>query len=694
MLDTIIYYYFVIHIPITIFIDSSIIIPYNYQLSFTREILKFHINLNNDFLLDYSPNWFKIFGTFELFGQLPLFIYFIYNYRKQDINYLLWLLIYGFEASFTTFVCLIWIYLEHENYYTTYNQAINLILIYCPYLIIPSLIMIQSIYKIKKLTKKVKKPLYKLIKRIKYEQNINSGPLLKCIDLLIGKHESFLIEKFNLTVSDKYLLKQQIWDNLKKTKHDKDLNKRRRLMSKNQGYLYTPEYNNFIKNLYPLKVNHLINFDLNFHKYNNVKHVNLFKSFRELPLKPVSTYLEFEIFNEFTTKYFQGFNKIKIDKSMVRYKLSQGQNITSYIKSKLNKRNEFYKSCVYIINDLKNSNLEITQDEQLKLIYMNYFKDRQDLIELFPNDIPYPIFNYKNYQEIMSHFGERNDLLGILLFLATRHDKIDIIKDILKKTNMNIIESTNGDCLLTDMSLNHLIYYFTYYINRENYNLYLSNTINYITDNLILTNQIIDTIIKALLDLKLYNHAEILFQESFGNEKDIISYLNIYKRLKILTRDDEIIFKLSPSITTFENFIVAYSEIGNFDKSFHFFQIMTEYNFQTNLKIYDTIITGFINCESWEFENLSMIINKMVQDIDKQELEIDEGDVDDLINVTDSLINKTFLALDLRVTDFEQARKLRELKVKFDQFKSKHEYNFDQMNYLNKGILDDIIKII
>ena len=107
LIDKVYLWYFIIHIPITIFIDSSIVIPKHYQLPITKSILEFHISTNNDILLAYPQTWFKIFGFIELIFQLPLFFYFIYkllssNRRVLDVNYYLWSIIYGFNAGFTT----------------------------------------------------------------------------------------------------------------------------------------------------------------------------------------------------------------------------------------------------------------------------------------------------------------------------------------------------------------------------------------------------------------------------------------------------------------------------------------------------------------------------------------------------------------------------------------------------------------
>lgn len=150
------YYYFVIHIPITIFLDSCTIIPEKFQVA--KALINWHITRNHDFLLVEKPYWFQFFILIELVFQLPLFIWFITKFRQlwaidrtskrnqvlygrisSQMRY--WLRIYGFVASTTTFVCLI-VIAFHGYYYPvkleiTVMEKIKLIAIYAPYFVIP-----------------------------------------------------------------------------------------------------------------------------------------------------------------------------------------------------------------------------------------------------------------------------------------------------------------------------------------------------------------------------------------------------------------------------------------------------------------------------------------------------------------------------------------------------------------------------
>ena len=76
--------------------------------------------------------------------------------------------------------------------------------------------------------------------RVKDEQAHNSGPLLKCIDLLIDKYQPLLVEKFKIDsslISDPYVIQQRIWDNLKIKRSqslDPNIKIRQELMEKYQ----------------------------------------------------------------------------------------------------------------------------------------------------------------------------------------------------------------------------------------------------------------------------------------------------------------------------------------------------------------------------------------------------------------------------------------------------------------------------
>ncbi|QLG74888.1 hypothetical protein HG535_0H02150 [Zygotorulaspora mrakii] len=153
------YYYCIIHIPITIAIDSSVVIPLKYHPAAT--LVNWHIAQNNDFLLYEKPNWLYWFVIIELLFQLPLFFYFIKGFRsiwntnsltkddkvrlyKAKTTLFKYLRIYGINASFTSLVCIIVII--QRGYYPnsldieiplSQSDMVNLVMVYLPTFIIP-----------------------------------------------------------------------------------------------------------------------------------------------------------------------------------------------------------------------------------------------------------------------------------------------------------------------------------------------------------------------------------------------------------------------------------------------------------------------------------------------------------------------------------------------------------------------------
>lgn len=118
------YYYFLVHIPVAIFIDSSVVVPERYQL--IPKLVQWHIKQNNDFLLYEKPTWLRWFVIFELAVQVPAFFWFVTKfkqlwslqdkdegkeskaaYHKCSKNLNKWLRLYGLKASLTTLICMI-----------------------------------------------------------------------------------------------------------------------------------------------------------------------------------------------------------------------------------------------------------------------------------------------------------------------------------------------------------------------------------------------------------------------------------------------------------------------------------------------------------------------------------------------------------------------------------------------------------
>lgn len=144
--DPVYFYYFLIHIPITVLMDATFVIPEHYQISLQRTLSAFHIEQNKDFLAIESPLWMKIFVVWELVFQLPFFMYAVLDYLKNGRNTYsahTWpmFFLYGFNAGFTTLVCLIYIIAEGHLHHLSTPQFLNLLGLYTPTMVLPFYMM-------------------------------------------------------------------------------------------------------------------------------------------------------------------------------------------------------------------------------------------------------------------------------------------------------------------------------------------------------------------------------------------------------------------------------------------------------------------------------------------------------------------------------------------------------------------------
>ncbi|QBM87754.1 Protein of unknown function DUF2781 [Metschnikowia aff. pulcherrima] len=142
--DKFYFWYFVFHIPITVLIDSCLVVPRAYRHPVQAYLVDFHINLNKDFLLQDPPLWLQVFGAFELFFQLPVFFLAAYKLYQGRRNIHVILALYGFNASFTTAVCLAYVVKSAHLHGLTSAEKWNLFALYVPYLIIPAFMMVDS----------------------------------------------------------------------------------------------------------------------------------------------------------------------------------------------------------------------------------------------------------------------------------------------------------------------------------------------------------------------------------------------------------------------------------------------------------------------------------------------------------------------------------------------------------------------
>lgn len=135
------WWYFLIHIPITIFMDLNLVVSRDYQWSMLTKLLDFHIDTNHDILLIDRPGWLQVFGAIELLFQLPLFFYFVYQMPRPTRQHWVWMVVYGFNAALTTLVCLVYVYQDQSR--LSDPEKFKLLAIYTPYLLLPLVMMVD-----------------------------------------------------------------------------------------------------------------------------------------------------------------------------------------------------------------------------------------------------------------------------------------------------------------------------------------------------------------------------------------------------------------------------------------------------------------------------------------------------------------------------------------------------------------------
>lgn len=126
--------------------DATFVIPREYQISIQKQLSDFHIISNKDFLAIESPLWMKIFVAWELVFQLPFFIYAIIDYLQNNrLRYSkkLWgmFLLYGFNAGFTSFLCMVYVFCQFEEKGLTFSEGMNLLGLYTPTMLLPFYMM-------------------------------------------------------------------------------------------------------------------------------------------------------------------------------------------------------------------------------------------------------------------------------------------------------------------------------------------------------------------------------------------------------------------------------------------------------------------------------------------------------------------------------------------------------------------------
>ncbi|KAK6463828.1 hypothetical protein DFJ63DRAFT_138318 [Scheffersomyces coipomensis] len=474
-------------------------------------------------------------------------------------------------------------------------------------------------------------------------------------------------------------------------------------------------HNRFVDQLYPLKnqenvpfttntrIQKQLNIPVNLMKYQLINHKQLFHSLHDLP-SPQPFYLKDNELNDFIERFLfnkRNFKKVNtISEINLDIFLSYNNDSTNHYIGFAEKkwvemfkeRLEYVRMITKLLNDLKNWGIPININEENKLISYIFYKDPSSLIDKYQqltshnsnsnsnlitnlnsntrtieNDtLEYQDFNLNIYhslkQSILNNsefrFDDKNIDLHIntyntFLFLAIRHDKLDIVEEIIKDLQLTFILNDPTSQYPKSIDNKTLVLLLNYFGDVK-YQSYFENILDYIINqdrSIIMDIKLINTIMKSLIMLNRLDLSEQLLSQLFLNnvnkqpkeidseleqDEDTYQYqltnedkttykklLLIFKNLKRLTNDQEIQFNIKPIEKTFSNLIEQYcsdKEVNNsFNKVRYLLSIMeTYYQLPTSTKLFKIIFkkfksttVGTTNNEEWK--DLQELINFIIK---------------------------------------------------------------------------------
>lgn len=548
----------------------------------------------------------------------------------------------------------------------------------------------------------------KLCERVGASQNSSTGYLLEIVKSLIDKYPSTLAKKFNIQQDKNEIsIKEEIWQKLISLEGvDSIRSERRSILNMKNSQYRVPQisYNNFLKALYPQKnrgslglrliEKDLSNYINNAIKYELINHDLVYRCYCELS-EPATLYMKPNHLEDFISRFLYRRDFIKPNPFSSSYTRSASIMYTKYIEM-LDERAAHVGMCTKILNDMKVSGLPLSTDEQNQLIFMTFFRDRADVIEKINKTVrrlteegmlcdvhklrDMNRFDWDTYQLIKSLFSSAEYLpLGIdtyntLLFIAIRHERHDIIRDILKNLGMlDLIQNfdpsqANITTISNRETVELLIDYFSSASFRKNSKdetfTAFQNIITYLSNSQYITPDIrtINKIIRGLTSMKAIEDAEILVSKLFINPQsedteegslgeqtpDLTLYMNLtfedkmfYKKLlKLYDQLKQILKSQNPNINidsyklianegTFRPLIYSYCSPNNDENSFrkaaYMMQIMEEqYGLPITSRLFHALFQKFIDSNKqtvsynsdWNLKQLNQVIIKLINSHD------------------------------------------------------------------------------
>lgn len=145
-LEYVLGFYFLTHIPITLFLDLQGLLPRELYPVQVRNLLKWYSAEFKDYLMENSPVWFTSFLFCELLFQLPFFPIAAYAFFKGSCRWIRTPAIIYSVHTVTTLIPILASFLLEDfskaSHFKgrgpqTFRERLTLISIYVPYLLIP-----------------------------------------------------------------------------------------------------------------------------------------------------------------------------------------------------------------------------------------------------------------------------------------------------------------------------------------------------------------------------------------------------------------------------------------------------------------------------------------------------------------------------------------------------------------------------
>lgn len=133
---TVFLWYFVSHIPITMCVDAQAVLPAAWFPSALKDLLAWHVSVNNDMLMGTLPLWFRAVCCCEVALQLPFFFYAVRALVNRDNGARVGMVVYGAHVA-TTLVPILAVFADAGTAFDSEGQRWALIAIYLPYLLVP-----------------------------------------------------------------------------------------------------------------------------------------------------------------------------------------------------------------------------------------------------------------------------------------------------------------------------------------------------------------------------------------------------------------------------------------------------------------------------------------------------------------------------------------------------------------------------